>query len=68
LQLNIWSWLIVFGSVGAAVGFTLYGMGTSTLQPSGQIIDVGKILMVGGVVALAIGFVAWKATTRSHRA
>jgi hypothetical protein len=43
-------------------------MGTSTLQPSGQIIDIGKILMVAGVVALAIGFVAWKATTRSHRA
>ncbi|MCC7023433.1 MAG: hypothetical protein IT338_11430 [Thermomicrobiales bacterium] len=65
--MNIWGWLIVFGSVGAAVGFTLYGMGTATLQPSGQIIDIGKILMVVGVIALAIGFVAWKATTRSHR-
>ena len=28
---NIWGWLVVLGAVGAAVGFTLYGMGTSTL-------------------------------------
>lgn len=64
--MNIWGWLIVLGSVAASVGFTIYGMGTSTLQPSMQLIDVGKYLMVGGVVALVVGFVAYKATERSE--
>lgn len=63
--MNIWGWLIVVGTVGAAVGFTLYGMGTSTLQPDGSLIDVSKYLMIGGVIALAVGFVAYKATERS---
>ncbi len=63
--MNIWGWLIVLGAVGASVGFTLYGMGTSTLQPSMQLIDIGKYLMLGGVLALVIGFVAYKATERS---
>ena len=65
---NIWGWLIVLGAVGASVGFTIYGMGTSTLQPSMQIVDIGKYLMIGGVIALAIGFVAYKATERSGSA
>jgi hypothetical protein len=62
---NIWGWLIVLGAVAASVGFTVYGMGTSTLQPSTQMIDIGKYLMVGGLLALVIGFVAYKATERS---
>lgn len=66
--MNIWGWLIVLGSVGASVGFMIYGMGTSTLQPDGQLIDVGKYLMIGGIVALAVGFVAFKATESSGRA
>jgi hypothetical protein len=65
---NIWGWLIVLGAVGASVGFTIYGMGTSTLQPSMQMVDIGKYLMIGGVIALAIGFVAYKATERSGSA
>jgi hypothetical protein len=66
--LNIWGWLIVFGSVGAAVGFTLYGMGTSTLQPDGLLVDTGKYLLVGGLIALVVGFVAYKATEPSSSA
>lgn len=66
--MNIWGWLIVFGAVAASVGFTVYGMGTSTLQPDGQMIDVGRLLMIGGVIALAVGFVGYKATERSGRA
>ncbi len=66
--MNIWGWLIAFGSVGAAVGFVLYGMGTSTLQPSGGIVDIGKYLLIGGIVALAIGVVAFKATEPSESA
>lgn len=66
--MNIWGWLIVLGSVGASVGFILYGMGTSTLQPDGQLISIGKYLLIGGVVALAVGFLAFKATDSSKRA
>ena len=63
--MNIWGWLIVLGAVAASVGFTLYGMGTSTLQPDGQLIFYGQVLLLGGLIALAVGFVAYKATDRS---
>ena len=66
--MNIWGWLIVLGAVGASVGFIVYGMGTSTLQPDAQMINAGRFLMIGGVIALAVGFVAYKATERSGRA
>ncbi len=42
-------------------------MGTSTLVPDPQLVDYGKILMIGGFVALAVGFVAYKATDRPVR-
>jgi len=56
------------GAVGAAVGFVLYGMGTSTLLPDAQLINTGRLLLVGGLIALVVGFVAYKATERSGRA
>jgi len=65
---NIWGWLVVLGAVGAAVGFVLYGMGTSTLLPDDQLINIGRLLLIGGLIALAVGFVAYKATERSGRA
>ena len=65
---NIWGWLVVLGAVGAAVGFTLYGMGTSTLLPDDLLINSGRFLLIGGLIALAVGFVAYKATERSGRA
>jgi hypothetical protein len=65
---NIWGWLIILGAVGAAVGFVLYGMGTSTLLPDDQLINSGRFLLIGGLIALAVGFVAHKATERSGRA
>jgi hypothetical protein len=64
-NLNIWGWLTVLGAVAASVGFTLYGMGSSTLQPDPQLVNYGLILLVGGLIALAVGFVAYKATERS---
>lgn len=64
---NIWSWLVVLGAVGASVGFTLYGMGTSTLLPNDQLLSSGRYLMIGGLIALVVGFVAYKATERSGR-
>jgi len=68
LLVNIWGWLVVLGAVGAAVGFTLYGMGTSTLLPDDLLINSGRFLLIGGLIALAVGFVAYKATERSGRA
>ena len=66
--MNIWGWLIILGAVGASVGFVLYGMGTSTLLPDDLLINSGRLLLVGGLIALAVGFVAYKATERSGRA
>jgi hypothetical protein len=62
---NIWGWLIVLGSVAAAVGFILYGMGTSTLQPDPLLIDTGRYLLIGGLIGLVVGFLAFKATAPS---
>jgi hypothetical protein len=66
-SVNIWGWLVVLGAVGASVGFVLYGMGTSTLLPDDLLISSGRYLMIGGLIALAVGFVAYKATERSDR-
>ena len=63
--MNLAGWLIVLGAVAAAVGLTLFGMGSSTLQADGQLVNIGSILMVGGILGLAVGFVAYKATQRS---
>ena len=65
--MNIWGWLVVLGAVGASVGFVLYGMGTSTLVPDGQLINTGRLLLLVGLIALAVGFVAYKANRRPRR-
>jgi hypothetical protein len=62
---NLAGWLIVLGAVAAAVGLTLFGMGSSTLQADGQLVNIGSILMVGGILGLVVGLVAYKATQRS---
>lgn len=63
--MNLAGWLIVLGAVAAAVGVTLFGMGSSTLQADPQLINIGGILTIGGLIALVIGFVAYKATQSS---
>jgi hypothetical protein len=63
---NLFGWLTVLGAVAASVGFTVYGMGTSTLIPDPLLIDVGKYLLVGGLLALIVGYVAYRATERSR--
>jgi hypothetical protein len=65
IGVNLPGWLIVLGAVGASVGLTLFGMGSSTLQADSQLISIGTYLMVGGIAALIIGFVAHKATEPS---
>jgi hypothetical protein len=59
---NLWSWLIILGAVGSSVGFTVYGMGTSTLLVDPLLVSTGRILLWGGLLVLIVGFVAWKAT------
>jgi hypothetical protein len=59
---NLWSWLIILGAVGSSVGFTLYGMGTSTLLVDPLLVGTARILLWGGLLVLIVGFVAWKAT------
>ena len=65
--MNIWGWLLVLGAVGASVGFVIYGMGTSTLLPDAQLLNIGRVVLIGGLIAFAIGLVAYKATDRSER-
>lgn len=65
--MSIWSWLIIVGAVAGGAGLTLFGMGTSTLTTDAQLFNIGLILMVGGVLALIVGWVAWKATTDQRR-
>ncbi|MCA9880732.1 MAG: hypothetical protein KC442_23205 [Thermomicrobiales bacterium] len=60
--MNLWSWLIILGAVGSSVGFTLYGMGTSTLLVDPLLVSTGRILLWGGLLVLIVGFVAFKAT------
>ncbi len=66
--MNLAGWLIVLGAVGSAVGFTLFGMGSSTLQADGQLVSIGSILTVGGLLALVVGLIAYKATQSSSDA
>lgn len=60
--MNLWGWLIIVGAVAAAVGLTLYGMGTSTLATSAMLVGPGRILLFGGLLVFVLGFVAFKAT------
>lgn len=50
-------WLVALGSVAAAVGLTLVGMGMSTLRPDQGLVTLGVILMIGGLVALVVGLI-----------
>ena len=58
MGLEIARWMVALGSVGAAVGLTVYGIATSTLQPMDEIIPLSVILMVGGLVLFVIGMLA----------
>ena len=40
-------------------------MGSATLQADPQLVRIGSYLLIGGLVALVIGFVGYKATERS---
>jgi hypothetical protein len=58
MGLEIARWMVALGSVGAAVGLTVYGIATSTLHPMQELIQPSIILMVGGLILFVIGMVA----------
>lgn len=59
--------LIVLGSVGAWTGLIIFGMGTSELVPGAQMLGIGQLLMIGGVIALVVGIVMYRATREPDR-
>jgi len=54
--------LVAVGVVAASVGFTLYGISTSTYKGVDQFDKIGTWLMVGGVLASIVGLAAYKRT------
>ena len=55
-------WLIALGSVGAAVGITVLGMGMSFVESDDSMIRIGVILIVVGGVATVVGALAMRST------
>jgi hypothetical protein len=58
MGLEIARWMVALGSVGAAVGLTVYGIATSTLRPMEELIQPSIVLMIGGIILFVIGMVA----------
>jgi hypothetical protein len=59
--------LVAVGVVAAAVGFSFYGIATSTYEFYDRAGDLGIGLMVGGTIAAVIGGVWYRAQERSLR-
>jgi hypothetical protein len=57
--------LVAVGVTAWSVGFTFYGIATSTYEFDDRIGDVGIYLMVGGVVAAVIGGIWYRAQEKS---
>jgi multisubunit Na+/H+ antiporter MnhG subunit len=53
---------IALGSVTAAVGFTLLGMGMGFAETDDDLVRLSVILMVVGVVATIVGAVIYRTT------
>ena len=54
--------------VAASVGLVIYGMGTSYSPKNDDIMNIGKILMVGGVIGTIIGAVWYRSVEASAEA
>ncbi|MFM9108077.1 MAG: hypothetical protein ACKOWF_15415 [Chloroflexota bacterium] len=54
--------LIGIGSVAAWTGLILYGMGSAELIPGPDLMSKGLIGLVGGLIALVVGIVLYRAT------
>jgi predicted permease len=60
--------LASLGSVAAAVGLVVFGMGTSFVEPDDPLVNLGIILMVGGVIAAIVGGLIYRAELHSSAA
>jgi predicted permease len=56
------------GAVAAAVGLVVFGMGTSFVEPDDSLKNLGIILMIGGLIAAAIGGLIYRATLNASAA
>lgn len=65
MGIEITRWMVALGSVAAAVGLTVFGMATSTLQPMADLIQTSVILMVGGLAAFVVGMLAHHRMSKS---
>jgi predicted permease len=54
--------LASLGSVAAAVGLVVFGMGTAFVEPDDSLVNLGIILMVGGVIATVVGGLIYRAS------
>jgi hypothetical protein len=54
--------LVSLGSVAAAVGLVVFGMGTSFVVSDDSLTNLGLILMIGGLIATVIGGVIYRMT------
>ena len=52
---EIAKWMIALGSVVAAVGLVVFGIGTSFVRPEASETNLGLILMIGGLVVFFLG-------------
>ncbi len=52
---EIAKWMIALGSVVAAVGLTVFGIGTSFVRPEASQTNLGLILMIGGLLVFFVG-------------
>jgi hypothetical protein len=59
--------LVAVGVVAAAVGFTFYGIATSTYEFYDRAGSLGISLMVGGVIAAVIGGIWYRSQERGLR-
>ncbi len=55
--------LAAAGLSAASSGLIIYGMGASHVVPSDSTMNIGLILMIGGVIAAIIGIVMYRQTT-----
>ena len=60
-------WMLSLGSVAAAVGFTLLGMGMSYVRPEDNLITIGLVLMIGGLAVAIVGGVLLRAVHEPNR-
>jgi len=60
--------LASLGSVAAAVGLVVFGMGTAFIEPDDSLVNLGIILMVGGVIATVIGGLIYRASLNASTA